>query len=190
MKNNKYKLNEIFYSIQGEGRFTGYPAIFIRFAGCNLKCDFCDTDFSEKFTMTAADIFHEVMKYKADRIILTGGEPLLQVDLLLLLMMDATEKKVHVETNGTIIPNEKLDIGLDWITVSPKEKWRLKKGNELKVVYQGQDLAQYEDSKFQFYYLQPCERNGKYNFKETIKVVKESSKWKLSIQTQKLLKIK
>ena len=186
------KLNEIFYSIQGEGFWTGTPAIFIRFAGCNLNCSFCDTDFSYKFDMNINEILKEIKKYKSKHIVLTGGEPSLQLEIneqgysnFIKILRD-NGYYVQIETNGTI----KLPNNLDWITVSPKEKWIIKKGNELKVVYMNQDLEQYKNTSFKYYYLQPLENKEKYNSKETIKAIKENPKWKLSIQTQKLLKIK
>ena len=94
--------------------------------------------------------------------------------------------KVHIESNGT----KKLPKNLDWVTISPKVNWVVKGGDELKVVYQGQDLGQYDGTDFKYYYLQPCDTNGKVNFAETIKKVEEGNKWILSIQTQKVLKIR
>lgn len=185
----KYRITEIFYSIQGEGRYTGYPAIFIRFAGCNLNCDFCDTNYSVNYQLTANEILSEVEQYPCKLIVLTGGEPTIQLNEKLLSLLLSRDFSLHLETNGTIQLN-KLRKYLKWVTVSPKQDWIQREGNELKVVYEGQNLEQYNDSRFDYYYLQPCERNGKYNFDETIKAVKESDKWKLSIQTQKLLKIR
>ena len=186
------KINEIFYSIQGEGYFTGKPVIFIRFAGCNLKCSFCDTNHICKQELNEDSIIKIIKKYKSKHIVLTGGEPSLQLDInkqgyseFVRILRDKGYY-VQIETNGTI----KLPNNIDWITVSPKEKWIIKKGNELKVVYQGQDLKQYENTDFDYYYLQPCEINGDYNFEDTIKTVKDNPEWKLSIQTQKLLKIR
>lgn len=186
------KLNGIFYSIQGEGFWTGIPAIFMRFAGCNLDCDFCDTDFSYKFFMDINEILEEIKKYKSEHIVLTGGEPSSQLEInergysdFIRILRDRGYY-VQIETNGTI----KLPNNLDWITVSPKKNWIVKKGNELKVIYQGQDIEQYENTNFEYYYLQPCEINGNFNYEETIKKVKENPKWRLSIQIQKILKIK
>ncbi len=186
------KFNEIFYSIQGEGFWTGTPAIFLRFAGCNLNCDFCDTDFSHKFDMDINAILKEMQRYKSNHIILTGGEPSLQLEINKkgysenIRILRKNGYYIHIETNGT----RELPNNLNWITVSPKKNCIVKKGNELKIIYQGQNLEKYNDMIFDYYYLQPLEKKGKYNFQETIKKIKDNPKWKLSIQTQKLLKIK
>lgn len=191
----KFKLNEIFYSVQGEGFWVGYPAIFIRFAGCNLNCDFCDTDFSLKLQLTKEAIYQVVQNYPCKMIILTGGEPSLQLELNkngdsnFVQFFKDKGYKVHIESNGT----KELPKNLDWITISPKGRWVVKGGDELKVVYQGQDLRQYDGTNFKYYYLQPCYMGykGKYtNYKETVKKVKESNLWILSIQVQKILKIR
>jgi len=191
------KLNEIFYSIQGEGFWTGTPAIFIRFAGCNLNCNFCDTDFAFKFDIMPSKLLNNISSYKSKHIILTGGEPALQLDINkkgyseFIRILRSKGYYIQIETNGTI----KLPNNIDWITVSPKDieypkSWIIKKGDELKIINQGQDIKQYENLDFKYYYLQPCEIGGNYNFKDTIKKIKENPKWKLSIQIQKLLKIK
>jgi len=195
MKYNKYKLTEVFFSIQGEGHWTGYPAIFVRFAFCNLGydiCKFCDTDFSHKLTLTKEAILQIIENYPCKLIVLTGGEPSLQLKLdekgnsNFVQFFKDRGYKVHIESNGT----KELPKNLDWITISPKEGWIVKGGDELKVIYQGQDLGQYGGTDFKYYYLQPCDLDGKINFNETIKRVKEGDRWILSIQTQKLLKIK
>jgi len=189
----KHKINEIFFSIQCEGRWTGYPAIFIRFAGCNLNCSFCDTDFSLKLQLTKEAIYQIIKHYLCKRIILTGGEPSLQLpcdkngNSSFVQFFKDKGYTVHIESNGT----KNLPKNLDWITISPKEKWIVKEGDELKVVYQGQDLRQYNDTNFKYYYLQPCDLDGKVNYAETInQIKKEDGKWILSIQIQKILKIK
>ena len=111
------KINEIFYSLQGEGHHTGYPSVFVRFSGCNMKCSFCDTDHSDGIPMTDDEIVRAVNLYKADWIVLTGGEPALWIDSdFVRLLKRATGKKVAIETNGSIpLPEE-----IDWVTVSPK----------------------------------------------------------------------
>lgn len=191
----KYNLTEVFYSIQGEGHWTGYPAIFIRFAGCNLGhevCKFCDTDFSLKLQLTKEAILQIIEDYPCKLIVLTGGEPTLQLQLdsennsRFVQFFKDRGYRVHIESNGT----KELPKNLDWITISPKGNWIIKGGDELKVVYQGQDLGQYGGTDFKYYYLQPCDIKGKVNYAETIRKVKEGDKWILSIQTQKILKIK
>ena len=178
-----YRINEVFYSIQSEGRFTGFPAVFIRFSGCNLNCDFCDTEHQSYKEYSLQDIFYQIRDYPTKRIILTGGEPTLQVDKELIKFLKKNGYIIHIETNGT---NE-IDYQIDWLTVSPKKNWKLKKGNELKVIYQGQDLNQYLDSDFDYYYLQPLSMQ---NIHKTLTAVLENPQWNLSLQIHKILKIK
>jgi organic radical activating enzyme len=116
------QLSEIFYSIQGEGLWTGTPAVFVRLAGCNLACDFCDTDYSTKFFATVEQVVAMVREAGGDcpMIVLTGGEPLAQADtpaLIEALRQDG--RRVHVESNGTIFTDLPEDV---WLCVSPKER--------------------------------------------------------------------
>lgn len=189
-----FLINEIFYSLQGEGFWTGTPMLFIRFAGCNLKCHFCDTDFLTGDRMTIEDIIKECAKYPVTKICLTGGEPMLQVTPELLNALAEVGYSLHIETNGTFLISNEINNWLDWITVSPKQNqpWLQRYGNELKVVYEGQDLAQYipnseSFTNFDNYYLQPMSQ------KNTLEVVKQCLKnplWKLSLQTQKHIGLK
>lgn len=192
MENITYKINEIFYSIQGEGRFTGTPAIFIRFAGCNLKCAYCDTDFTQKIKLTYKELLQEIKKYSCKTIILTGGEPTIQNIAPLICELDLRGYDVHVETNGHDL--SKLD-DARWITFSPKstkKNYSRIVWEELKVVYTGQNMEQYE--KYLTYdhnYIQPCDTGKKTNVKECIEFVKNNSKkWRLSLQCQKLINIR
>lgn len=177
------KINEIFYSLQGEGHHTGYPSVFIRFSGCNLDCGFCDTRHNEGIYMDNEAIIHAVNLYKADWIVLTGGEPSLWIDDdFIHLLKRATGKKIAIETNGT----RPLPAGIDWVTVSPKTGVKSRSGavycdecaqeteesanrnaminvdraDEIKVVDTGQDLDQYFSLKCRaentLMYLQPC----------------------------------
>lgn len=119
MRNTVYHINEIFYSLQGEGFHTGRPAVFVRFAGCNLRCPFCDTDFSHSEPMTAEQIARRVFDYSTHPhtlIVLTGGEPSLQVDNELVDALHAHQQTVTIETNGT----RPVPDNIDWVTVSPK----------------------------------------------------------------------
>ena len=110
------KINEIFYSLQGEGHHTGYPTVFIRFSGCNLNCGFCDTNHQEGILMSDNDIIRAVNLYSADWIVLTGGEPSLHIDDdFIRLLKKTTDKKIAIETNGT----NKVSPLIDWVTVSP-----------------------------------------------------------------------
>ena len=113
----KKKINEIFYSLQGEGFHSGVPSVFVRFSGCNLRCPFCDTQHEDGLEMTEDEIFREVNRYPANWVILTGGEPSLFIDTdFISKLKAATGKKIAIETNGT----RPLPEGIDWITVSPK----------------------------------------------------------------------
>ena len=119
MRKTVYHINEIFYSLQGEGFHTGRPAVFVRFAGCNLRCPFCDTDFSHSEPMTAEQIARRVFDYSTHPhtlIVLTGGEPSLQVDNELVDALHAHQQTVTIETNGT----RPVPDNIDWVTVSPK----------------------------------------------------------------------
>ena len=133
------KINEIFYSLQGEGFHTGTPAVFVRFSGCNLKCPFCDTRHEEGKLMTDGEILAEVLKYPAHLVVLTGGEPTLWIDRDFVRMLQEAGKYVSIETNGT----HQLPDNLDWVTCSPKEGAPvvLRHIDEVKVVYLGQDWA-------------------------------------------------
>jgi organic radical activating enzyme len=116
------QLAEIFYSIQGEGMWTGTPAVFVRLAGCNLACDFCDTDYSTKLFASADEVVEKVRESGGDcpMVILTGGEPLAQAEtpgLIEALRKDG--RRVHIESNGTIYADLPADV---WLCVSPKER--------------------------------------------------------------------
>jgi len=127
-----YKINEIFYSYQAEGFWAGKPAIFIRFAECNLRCDFCDTEFLTGIDMSVAEIMANIKDYKSTFVILTGGEPLMNNTTELVEALKAEDYYIAVETNGMYLPKHDL---FDWITISPKnDKLKLKKCSELKFV--------------------------------------------------------
>ncbi|NCC11035.1 MAG: radical SAM protein [Bacteroidia bacterium] len=179
------KINEIFYSLQGEGFHTGTPAVFIRFSGCNLKCSFCDTAHEEGELMSDQQIIDEVLRYPAQLIVLTGGEPSLWIDEALIDQLHAVGKRVAIETNGTRV----LPSAIDWVTCSPKTGGALSVQHidELKVVYTGQDLEAYEQIPAQHYFLQPC--SGE-NIPETIACVLEHPRWRLSLQTHKMIQIR
>ena len=120
-----YKVNDIFYSLQGEGYNTGRAAVFVRFAGCNLRCPFCDTEFDSFREMTCEEIVAEMTHYPARLAVLTGGEPTLQVDEAFIDLLHQHGFKVAMESNGT----RPAPQNLDWLTVSPKvsgEGWLVK----------------------------------------------------------------
>lgn len=182
----EYPINEIFYSLQGEGHHTGVPAIFVRFSGCNRRCAFCDTDFSASTPMSVQEIVESVSKYPAKVVIITGGEPLLSIDDDLCKALHAAGKRIHVETNGSLpVPD-----GVDWVTCSPKDKpWNINRLDELKVVYQGQDVESIlQELKPRVdAYLQPC---SCVNTKQVIDYILEHPWWNLSLQTHKMIDIK
>ena len=140
------KINEIFYSLQGEGANTGIPAVFVRFSGCNLRCSFCDTQHENGSMMSDDEIVAEVNRYpKARIVVLTGGEPSIFIDREFVEKMKlATGKTIAIETNGTT----PLPDNIDWVTLSPKTGFDggdmkpllLSECDELKVVYTGQPL--------------------------------------------------
>lgn len=195
------RVNEIFYSLQGEGFNTGTPAVFIRFSGCNLECPFCDTQHQEGKEMTEGDIIEEVAHYKANLVVVTGGEPALQLTESLVEMLHLLGKTVAVETNGTA----ELPKNVDWITLSPKDAFLgekatpiLKNADELKLVYDGRDdvhiVSPYANINVAHRFLQPCdtgnpEKNAEIT-KKTIEFCKEHPEWRLSLQTHKLLNIR
>lgn len=178
------KINEIFYSLQGEGFHTGSPAVFIRFSGCNLKCPFCDTQHEEGRLMSDAQILEEVLRYPTQKVILTGGEPSLWIDEDFVRMLQQAGKYVCIETNGTHL----LPSNLDWVTCSPKEGAAviLERIDEVKVVYTGQDLTAYAAMKAPHHFLQPCSCQ---NTQEVVDYILEHPLWRLSLQTHKLIDI-
>lgn len=193
-----FKINEIFYSLQGEGYFTGTPAIFIRFSGCNLHCPFCDTNHQSGHLMTAEEIVAETNKFPASHIVLTGGEPSLFVTPELVDMLHANgHRRIAIETNGT----HSIPDNIDWITLSPKapeyagnERIVLSRCDELKVVYEGQNLAQYDRFAARHRFLQPCDYGDKQknaeNTAATIRACLSNPQWRLSLQTHKFLNIR
>ena len=194
-----YPVNEIFYSLQGEGYHTGIPSIFVRFSGCNLNCQFCDTRHQSKTMMSLQEIVSEINKWPAvEWIVLTGGEPSLFINETFVdELKRKTGKKVAIETNGTRpVPNT-----LDWITLSPKtgvpggelQKCVLFQCNELKIVYFGQKLSLYDGIMAEHRFLQPCyctnEQQRLSNQKACVEAVLENPSWRLSLQTHRILDI-
>ncbi len=197
------KINEIFYSLQGEGHHTGYPSVFIRFSGCNLQCPFCDTHHKEGVPMNDTDIILAINLYKADWVVLTGGEPSLWIDSdFIRLIKQATGKKVAIETNGT----HEIPEGIDWVTVSPKTgmsdvignpEIKVQRADEIKVVDVGQELEGYFDlpcrGEQTLMYLQPCyvtdAKQRESNTLRTVRRVMEDPRWTLSLQAHRYLGI-
>lgn len=133
-------LAEIFYSIQGEGTYTGTPAVFVRLAGCNLACRFCDTDYALKFFASVDEVCERVRELGGDcpMVILTGGEPLAQRETLALVeALRAGGRRVHIESNGTIAADLPADV---WLCVSPKERVdprMARRADEVKLIVDG-----------------------------------------------------
>lgn len=195
-----YKINEIFYSLQGEGFHTGVPSVFVRFSGCNLACSFCDTAHASGTMMTAQEIADAINAYpQAPMIVLTGGEPSLFVtDEFISYLKTATGKRIAMETNGThAVPSN-----IDWVTLSPKTGFQgadahpciLTECHELKVVYLNQDLDMYSHIKAAHRFLQPCFVEDKEmcdaNIKACVEAVLAHPEWRLSLQTHRILNIR
>ena len=184
-----YRVNEIFYSLQGEGLHVGMPAVFVRFSGCNLCCPFCDTNFAAFSEMTTEDIVARVQDLSPSTqtlVILTGGEPMLQVDQPLLDALHRTGKTLCLETNGTLPVPESVD----FVTCSPKEGSRvvLTKADELKVVFCGQDVERWAQTVASSHrYLQPLSCS---NTEATVAYILHHPHWALSLQTHKLINIR
>ncbi len=190
------RVNEIFYSLQGEGRFTGTPAVFLRLSGCNLKCSFCDTSHEDGVEMEPAEIIGEILKYPSRHIVITGGEPSLQLDRDFVERLHQHGYFVQVETNGM----NRLPDNVDWITCSPKYKpICYDEVQEIKYVYEGKEseekiLSLFSSVRAEEHYLQPCDvKNPKSNAEilaGCINFIKDYPEWKLSLQTHKILNIR
>ena len=193
-----YRINEIFYSLQGEGRHTGRAAVFVRFSGCNLKCPFCDTDFRAFREMTASEIVAVVSKWRdCGFVVLTGGEPSLQGDDALVEALHCEGFYIAIETNGTC----QLPTTIDWVTLSPKNCFvehapalKATKIDEVKVVFDGiHDPAVWGKTPGQYLNLQPCdtgdaERNREVTL-QCVEYIKRHPQWHLSLQTHKMIHI-
>lgn len=188
-----YDLVEIFESLQGEGRNTGRPCIFLRFAGCNLACPWCDTDVKKRFSLSLDDLLKEIRAFKAKSVILTGGEPTLVKEMPALI---AALKKdgywIAVETNGTIAADWlKL---VDYVACSPKRgvALALTAANEVRVVAEDEKTADFcrgirEHISAADYYVSPCDHDGEIDFATAKAVLAQLDGWSLSVQLHKLL---
>lgn len=180
-----YTVNEIFYSLQGEGYYTGTPAVFLRFAGCNRQCPFCDTDHFGGERMSRDEIVAALAQFPARHLVITGGEPTLQLDSELLRAIKALDYYVQIETNGSLpVPPE-----VDWVACSPKDPpLNIDRIDELKIVYQSQDVEAIRESlpAARVNYLQPC---SGLNTAEVVAYLLEHPHWRLSLQTHKLINI-
>ncbi len=209
-----YSVKDLFYTLQGEGFHAGRPAVFLRFAGCNLWtgreadraqaiCRFCDTDFvgtdgpgggrfaaPEALATAVAALWPEGHPDAVPYVVCTGGEPLLQLDGPLIGALHGAGFEIAVETNGTI----EAPAGIDWLCVSPKAgaDLRQRSGDELKLVYpqDGQAPDQFEDLAFRHFFLQPmdCDRQAEH-MAAAVAYCLAHPRWKLSLQTHKVLNI-
>jgi 7-carboxy-7-deazaguanine synthase len=211
-----YRIKEIFYSLQGEGYHSGRPAVFCRFAGCNLWsgkeadrgkaiCHFCDTDFSGTdgtqggLYDTATELAKKIAIAWPEKkntsirpfVVCTGGEPLLQLDNTLITALHKEGLEIAVETNGTIaVPSE-----VDWICVSPKPGTELvqDRGDELKLVYPQRRVEpeRYADLDFRHFFLQPLDGpDREANTLKTIEYILDHPQWRISLQLHKILNIR
>jgi len=217
------RINNIFYSLQGEGRNTGRAAVFIRFAGCNLRCSFCDTEFNAYREMSDEEIVDAIKAilpspilrpfgskraelerthHPSPLIVLTGGEPTLQVDEAFVDLLHQHGYEVAMESNGT----RPAPANLDWLTVSPKifGEGCLVTGDgripdEIKVVFDEDTPSKLSSlhlspvTSHQFLYLQPCDTGDPVRNKAIIQAcveyIKAHPQWRLSLQTHKLIDI-
>ena len=198
-----YELVEIFESLQGEGRNTGRPCVFIRFAGCNLKCPWCDTDVKCRFSASLDEIVKEVKGFRAKSVILTGGEPTLVKEMPELVA--ALKKEgywIGVETNGTIAADW---LGfVDYVACSPKAEFAdlyrsgkdsaspLLSADEVRIVASSEKAVEFckwirGRIAATDYYVSPCDHDGKIDFATAKSVLSQLDGWSLSVQLHKIL---
>lgn len=199
----RYKINEIFYSLQGEGFYAGTPAVFIRLSGCNLACPFCDTKHQEGTFYELPELLKEVDRVcdgsRPSLVVLTGGEPTLYATEELCTALAGRFKVVAMESNGTRRP----PVGVSFLTVSPKEDFVestfpvvMDSCQELKLVYTGEnDPAKWlERIHADHYFLQPCDTGNEAEnsviLAKTLAYIKEHPWWRLSLQTQKIINVR
>lgn len=208
-----YKVKEIFYTLQGEGRWAGRPAVFCRFTGCNLWsgreedrenaiCSFCDTDFvgtdgenggrytAEQLARQVRSLFPDASANARPFVVCTGGEPLLQLDTPLIDAFHSAGLEIALETNGTLA----VPAGIDWVCVSPKagSTCIVQRGDELKLVYpQAEAMPEaFEGWAFSHFFLQPMDGPAlRENTAAALRYCLDHPQWSLSIQTHKILDI-
>ena len=208
------RVNETFISLQGEGHFTGTPAFFLRLSGCNLRCPFCDTKHQSFSEMSEEEIVAEASRHLPRHIVITGGEPALQLTQSLVDKLHQAGFFIQIETNGTL----PLPKGIDWVTCSPKAlkvlsnsqtlsnsplKGEKPKIDELKALYKGEgdnperlleSLPFGGDGGGPRLYLQPLDtgdaEQNRAILRSCIDYIMQHPRWRLSLQTHKLLGIK
>lgn len=193
-----YRINEVFYSLQGEGRWAGRAAIFVRFSGCNLRCPFCDTDFKHYEEYSAQQLIGKIKEVAPECrfIVLTGGEPTLQADNQLTRALSNEGYYIAMETNGT----RRIPAHVNWVTCSPKYGYLkeaepvLKEADEVKVVFDGEHEVSNYGIIAKCFYVQPCDVGDKNKnaviLKETVDFVKKYPEWQLSLQQQKIINVR
>ena len=207
-----YRIKEIYFTQQGEGKNTGKDFVFVRFSGCNLWsgkekhrasaiCKFCDTDFYGTDGVNGGiyetkDLVTKIKSLRISkdseiRVVLTGGEPLLQVDDSLITALKKANIYIAIETNGTL----KAPKGIDWICMSPKANTdiQLTEGSEIKVIYPQENLdpADFNNMNFSNYYIQPMDsKDYEANVSKSVEFCMQNSNWRLSLQTHKILGIR
>jgi organic radical activating enzyme len=189
-------LVELFYSVQGEGTWTGTPAVFVRLAGCNLNCRFCDTDYAMRFFAPAGEIVARIAELGGDcpTVILTGGEPLAQrASSELIAALRASGRRVHIESNGTVPVVLPADV---WLTVSPKERLHpamAARADEVKLIVDGRVPREWLDAfaaRSVPIFLQP-EGNKPRNVALALEALKaEPARFRLSLQTHKFIGVR
>ena len=193
------RVNEIFHSLQGEGYNSGTAAVFLRLAGCNLRCPFCDTDHQHGVEMSEELAAEATARWATPLVVVTGGEPALQMTGTLVEALHSRGKRVAVETNGTL----PLPMGVDWVTLSPKDIFLgeaarpvLTSADELKVVFDGVHIPHsYSNIDIRHArYLQPCDtgdaRRNRDIAAATVEYIKAHPEWRLSLQLHKVLNIR
>ena len=195
----KYDLVEIFESLQGEGRNSGRPCVFVRFAGCNLKCPWCDTDVAKRFSLSLAELVAEIKGFKAKSVILTGGEPTIQNGMPELVARLKDEGYwIGVETNG-LVGADWLQF-VDYVACSPKAECAarydgnetLRKADEVRIVASSEKIVTFcrkirKQIAATDYYISPCDRDGQIDFATAKSVLAKLGDWSLSVQLHKLL---
>ena len=201
---NKLKVNEIFYSLQGEGANTGMPVIFIRLSGCNLKCSYCDTDHSSYTEMDIDEICNQLQKYSlCKKVIFTGGEPLLQLTPKQVDILQFLNYSVAVETNGTLpLYKGEVNFDFDYVSVSPKisaqaicQNFLNNEVDEFRyAIAKNQTPPDIQDLPIaDAYFISPiCDGDGiiQENVNWCIQFCLSHPRWQLSVQSHKLWKIK
>lgn len=191
----RYRLVEVFESLQGEGRNSGRPCVFVRFAGCNLSCPWCDTDVKPRFEASLPELLDEIRAFRAKSVVLTGGEPTLVAAMPELVAALKSEGYwLAVETNGSAEPDWFAFV--DYVACSPKAEFPdrlvLSRADEVRVVASSPAVADFcRQVRAKIvatdYYISPCERAGEMDFATAKAVLAELGDWSLSVQLHKLL---